>query len=563
MAASNRILSLSLGMQTVGLAEFSPALGGGLVLNNFKHTELMADPAADATRSSQIKIAITEMLHGLGIKGGPVNYSVPPQAVFTRFVKLPPVDREKVEQMITFEAQQNVPFPIDEVVWDHQLVGSGKDKMEVALVAIKADLLDDLNSAVEQAGLSTVIVDVSPMALYNAFRYNYSDAQGCSLLVDIGARTTSLIFSEPGKLFSRSIPIGSSTITAGVAKDFNEPLGAAEARKKQGGFVSLGGSYAEPSDPDLSRVSKIVRNTMTRLHAEISRSISFYRSQQQGSAPLRVFLCGGGSGMPYMREFFAEKLQLPVEFFNPLRNVRVTSKVDVDSVSRHAHMMGELVGLGLRSVGSCPIELNLEPASVVNRRKLAAKRPFVLLAGACVLLGIAGWWLYFLRAASVERTVLEQLNPKISALQAKENKFKSTRAEIKKQTEIASPLLQAVADRQFWVHLIDDINERLPSRFVWITSLEPAELAAGGAPARPGEKPRGVSGIKIRGLYLDNPKAANVVDEFLANLAASEFFSIDVNKKNEVMPVRATPTATEWAYEYELRLPLKKPISLQ
>ena len=85
----------------------------------------------------------------------------------------------------------------------------------------------------------------------------------------------------------------------------------------------------KPADADVARVSKIVRGTMTRLHAELMRSISHYRAQQQGSRPDRVFLCGGSASMPYMREFFHEKLQLPIEFFNPLQNVTVSESANV------------------------------------------------------------------------------------------------------------------------------------------------------------------------------------------------------------------------------------------
>ena len=128
--------------------------------------------------------------------------------------------------------------------------------------------------------------------LYNAFRYNYSGIPGCSLLVDIGARTTNVLFIEPGRIFSRSVPIGGSSITAAIAKEFGESFAEAESRKRRDGFVSLGGAYAEPADPDVARVSKIVRTTMTRLHAELMRSISHYRAQQQGSRPDRIFLSG-------------------------------------------------------------------------------------------------------------------------------------------------------------------------------------------------------------------------------------------------------------------------------
>src|SRR5207245_6115060 len=112
-----------------------------------------------------------------------VNYAVPSQSVFARFVKLPGLDATKIDKIIAFEAQQNVPFPIDEVVWDYQLVGGGLDQqVQVVLVAIKVDLLEEINAAIEETGLRTSIVDVAPMARYNAFRYNYSDLSDCSLL---------------------------------------------------------------------------------------------------------------------------------------------------------------------------------------------------------------------------------------------------------------------------------------------------------------------------------------------------------------------------------------------
>ena len=148
----------------------------------------------------------------------------------------------------------------------------------------------------------------------------------------------------------------------------------------------------------------MIRNSMTRLHAEISRSISFYKSQQHGAQPTRVFLCGGSAGLPYMREFFQEKLQLPVEFFNPLRNVAVAPNLNTEAISRSAHTLGELVGLALRSATTCPMELNLRPASVVRRHRLAEQRPYIILAGLSLLLALAGWWLFYDRGAKVTGT---------------------------------------------------------------------------------------------------------------------------------------------------------------
>ena len=170
MAASNRILTLNLGTQTVAVADFRTGQNGGLVLTNYKTSELLADPALpDATRLAQTKLTLGEMVAALGHKGHKVNFAISSQAIFTRFVKLPSVGEEQVDQIVTFEAQQNVPYPIHEVVWAYQLVDSGDpSQVEVVIVAIKADLLDEINDAVEASGLKTTTVDVAPMALYNA-----------------------------------------------------------------------------------------------------------------------------------------------------------------------------------------------------------------------------------------------------------------------------------------------------------------------------------------------------------------------------------------------------------
>jgi type IV pilus assembly protein PilM len=584
MRALPRIVTLNLGSQTIGLAEFHAQPHGGLVLKSYRLREILADPSAETDRIDQITAALRSMMIKLGIKPGPVHYAVSGQSVFARFVKLPSVDQEKIERIITFEAQQNVPFPIEEVVWDYQLVGSNAvDKIEVVLVAIKADLLEGINAAVEAAGLATTLVDVATMSLYNAFRYNYSELRGCSLVIDIGARTTNLLFIEPGKVFSRSIPIGGSSITSAVAKEFNEPFPAAEKRKVQDGFVSLGGAYAEASDPDVARVSKLVRNTMTRLHSELARSISFYRSQQQGSSPERVFLCGATASTPYMRDFFHEKLQLPIEFFNPLRNVTVAPSVAIEEVARSAHLLGELVGLALRSTTTCPMELNLRPANVVRRQRLAERRPFLIVAAACFLLGLIGWGFYYLRAAHVEAAVADRLQIEVDRMRGVEGQLDKLRRETATLDAVATPLLTAIKGRGAWLRILDDLNARLPKENIWITELAPTSagkvigergpagatpMPAAAAIKGPGNKRPGapatapmIDGVFVRGLYLFNPKQQEVVVDYFRNLLGSPIFEIDPNHQAQVIKP-STPTSTEWAYPYELRLTLREPLAL-
>ncbi|MEY2479786.1 MAG: type pilus assembly protein PilM [Verrucomicrobiota bacterium] len=584
MAILPRIICLNLGSQTIGLAEFEAQPKGGLILHGQRFREILgADAADENARCAQIVRALREMMSELQLKSDRVNYAVAAQSVFARFVKLPAVEEEKIERIIGFEAQQNVPFPIDEVVWDYQLVGGGaEEQIQVVLVAIKADLLEGINAAVEAADLHTAIVDVATMALYNAFRYNYADVGGSALLVDIGARTTNLLFIESGKIFSRSVPIGGSSISSIIAKEFDEPFAAAEYRKKRDGFVSLGGAYAEPSDPDVGRVSKIVRTTMTRLHAEIMRSISHYRAQQQGSQPAKVFLCGGTASTPYMREFFQEKLQAPVEFFNPLRNVAVAENVVASEVARSAHLLGELVGLALRSATTCPMELNLRPASVVRAHALQRRRPILILAAACFVLGLLGWGIYFAFGARALHQAADKIDIKISGMRAIESRMNEVRKQTNSLDSVAAPLLDAINDRNFWLEIIEELNARLPKEDIWITELiatsggkpvggqlrggrpEPSATPSA-TPARSGATTAvatpAIDGILVRGLYMFNPKQQEVVVDYFRNLVASPYFSIDPKNQAAVMKP-STPNNSEWAFPYELRLPLRKPVKL-
>ena len=581
MARSTRLLALNLGSQTIGLAEFEAQPHGGLVLLNHRFREIALDPASEGMRRAQVASTLREMMAEMQIRHRTVNYAVPAQTVFARFLKLPPVEEEKIERIIAFEAQQNVPFPIDEVVWDYQVIGGGgEQQIQVLLVAIKADLLDKTNAAVEETGLRTAVVDVATMALYNAFRYNYSELPGCSLIVDIGARTTNLLFVEPQKIFSRSIRIGGSSVTAAIAKEFSEPFAAADLRKKRDAFVSFGGVCAKRSDPEVARFSKLMRSTLTRLHAEVMRSISHYRAEQQGNAPERLFVCGGTASTPYLREFFREKLQLPVEYFNSLRNVAVAPSALVEELTRSAHLLGELVGLALRGVGDCPMSVNLRPAIVARRQELEKRQPFLVMAAAAVVLAPLAWGFYYSRASQVTAAAAEKIKNINAPMRVAEAKLAKLRQLASGLDAVSVPLVSAINARFFWTQILEDLNARLPKEDIWITELFPT---SGGKPIGYDQKPSGeltqpitasrpptakhpnagpaIDGLLLRGLYLYNAKQQEVVVDYFRNLVGSPFFNVDPN--NPARAIKSTiPDNTAWAFRYELHLALKKPVPL-
>src|SRR5476651_1426190 len=334
MLNSKSFLTVDFGAGSLKLAEFEVNEAGGLRLKTFAIKPLGAEGAQETAREATILKALQDTLVEKGIKAKSVNVCAPGYHVFSKFVKLPPVDAGKVTQIIQYEAQQNVPFPLAEVVWDYQILGSAPGgELEVLLVAVKSEVVEGLFRVVAQAKLQLQLCDASPAALINAFRYNYGDIEDCTMLLDIGAKTSNLIFFEKGKVFSRSINLGANSITQDFASEAKLKFADAEQIKVAEGFVSLGGAYEEPESENQAAISKIARQFMTKLHIQVNQTIQFYRGQQGGAQPQRLFLSGGASIMPYTAQFFAEKLNIPVEYFNPLRNVQIDPSVSLEELA--------------------------------------------------------------------------------------------------------------------------------------------------------------------------------------------------------------------------------------
>src|SRR5690349_11373574 len=425
MLNTKSFLAVDFGAGSLKLAEFEVNEAGGLRLKHYGFRPLGAEGAQESAREAVIQKALQELVAEKGIKAKTVNVCAPGFHVFSKFVKLPPVDAGKVNQIIQYEAQQNVPFPLEEVVWDYQILGStAGGELEVLLVAIKADIVEGLFRVTEAAGLHLQLTDVSPAALCNAFRFNYGDLEDCTMLLDIGAKTSNLLFFEKGKVFSRSINLGANSITQDFANESKLKFDKAEKLKIDEGFVSLGGAYEEPENANQAAISKIARQFMTRLHIQVNQTMQFYRGQQGGSAPQRLYLAGGASLMPYTAQFFAEKLNVPVEYFNPFRNVQIDAAINLEDLARHAHALGEVVGLGLRNLAHCPVELNLMPESTLNWVQFNQKKPYFIATIFSLVLVVFATGFLFSKLAGVKKAALDKITPQVEDATRKSDQLK-------------------------------------------------------------------------------------------------------------------------------------------
>ncbi len=460
MLNTKSFLTVDFGAGSLKLAEFEINEAGGLRLENFAIKPLGLEGSQESTREKIILQALQGVLTEKDIKSKNVNVCAPGFHVFSKFVKLPPVDASKVGQIIQYEAQQNVPFPLAEVVWDYQILGSAASgELEVLLVAIKSDIVEGLFRIAEESKLKLTLCDASPAALCNAFRYNYGDLEDCTMLLDIGAKTSNLLFFEKGKVFSRSINLGANTITQDFATEAKLKFDDAEKIKIAEGFVSLGGAYEEPDNAHQAAISKIARQFMTKLHIQVNQTMQFYRGQQGGAAPQRLFLSGGASIMPYTAQFFAEKLNVPVEYFNPFRNVQINPAVNLEDLSRAAHSLGEVVGLGLRNLANCPVEMNLMPESTLRWQSFNEKKPFFIATVISLVLVALGVGFLFQKLAVNKEAEIEHLGPKVAALSAKSEQFNAAYKKLQKSQAEADQISTWLQQRFYWADFLSELRQ--------------------------------------------------------------------------------------------------------
>ncbi len=568
--ADDRIITFNLGSQQVTGAVFSKTSGGGLRLERVEKREFAGDPADD-NALAQCAASLKDIVSTIKAGGAKSTYVVSSFPVLMKFASLPALDGEQVDQIVEFEAQQQVPYPINEVAWGYQLMGDPDDiEVEVVLAAIKAEELTEIDEIVSGSGLKSLGAEVAPIALYNALRFNYSDTEGVGVLVDIGARTTDIIFMEDNKMFIRTVKIGGADISRSISKEFGVDYAAADYRKIADGFVALGGAYADHDDPEIAAISKVVRNSLTRLHSEIMRTVNFYRSQQGGSAPTFVLLSGATSGLPFIREFFAEKLSLPVDYFNAFRNVTVAGSVDQDSVAQNAHTMGELVGSAINQTGGAPVEIELIPESVKASKDLDKRKPSLVLALIAVvaLLGALGF--YFSKGAGIAAERAESISVKADNLKKFNGEIEGLKEEIEIIDGKKMPFVESIRHRVYWVEVFNFLGEKMDSDVMFMTVLEPL---ADGQPVIPDQdgglitvadgSEAVIDSFEIKGLWRENPRGPEVVYDYFKRLkedaeseSGNSFFDLKNVDIGEMVTVTTGSSNDRYAYDFKMVLPL-------
>lgn len=549
MFASRRTLAVDVGASKVVLAEFVASGEGPADLADYGIASLGVESERETDLSAYIVSALREILRERGIRPAPTVMSISGQVVFPRYVKLPSAAGEDLEKMIRLEAEQNVPFPIDEVVWDYQIIATEEGLRHVMLVAAKTDIVTRMAECVIAAGLEPLLVDAAPMALYNAVRFNYPDLDGCTMVLDIGARASTLIFVEGNRIFIRSIPVAGYAVTVEIMKAFEVGFPEAEKLKQEHAFVALGGTYGGPEDTVAERISKIARGVVTRLHAEINRSINFYRSQQEGSPPVRALLTGGSSIMPHLDTFFREKLGVEVDFFDPFRNLPMRPEL-AGRVARDRHLLGEVVGLSLRRTLRCPVEISLMPPVLEARQRRRRRQPFFAVAALGVAMTLLCWWVYFLRMRDLRGELSKTVTDQTARLKAVAEEVEAVRSEEAAVRAQVEDLAERVRSRTRWAEILAAIHACLPEG-VWLQEVTPGFQDGMLVHVD-------ISGRGFKDKFKDVEGQPTAAEHLLDRLRRTEWF----DERSEISRLSVL-RASDYARDFSMRLVLRNPWRLR
>ena len=467
---AKRYLTLDIGASAVKLAEFEGGKGG-LTLVNYGIAALAA-PLDAGNAGALLSPALLDIVREKGIKPGPVAISISGQMVFPRFASIAAAGgAEKFDQMIRFEIEQNIPFPIDEMICDRQVLGDNENgEKNVMIVAAKTDQVEDIAAAVRGAGFTTELVDVAPIAITNVLRYAGAAEDECCVLLDIGSKTTSLVIADGDKLYNRSIPVAGNTITKEIASALGCTAEEAEAYKREAAYVALGG-VVEDEDETRDRVSKVCRAVMTRLHAEVSRSINFYRSQQGGSVPVKLYITGGTALLPQLDRFFSESLQLEVEYVNPFAVVGTGPKIDTEALESDGTLLPAVVGLAVHMAGLATFSINLLPPSLLKERADVARIPFVAIGAVAFIAAFALVMLAARRSATMAEAENSAVSAEASRLRSVESKVKDAVAVEEREAAKADVFKTLLVKRNLSVGKLMAIRTALGNE-MWIEKWE-------------------------------------------------------------------------------------------
>ena len=465
-----------------------------LAFDYIEHAKILSQPDADP--DMLIRAALDKFVERNDVSGDQLYVGVPGQAGLTRFVKLPPVEPKKIPEIVTFEAKQQIPFPLEDVVWDYQKIGAGDEEedediglaleQEVGLFALKKDVVRQHLAPFGERGLAVDTVQLAPVSLYNFVAFDHflreakrhaaaeeagepveidEEAGDTLVLLDVGADKTDVVITDGDSMWFRNLPIGGNHFTRALTKELKLTFAKAEHLKR---------NATKTKDP--KALYQAMRPVFQDFANELQRSIGYYQSTHRQNVIKEVLGVGNGFRLQGLQKFLSQSLGKPVNRLRAYHDLVGDDVVKSPAFAENLPSFTVAYGLALQGIGQTPIQTNLLPQEVRLDRLVREKKPWSLAAAAAVLLGFClVFFGNYRKLSAVERpefdpqaegSAVKLASAATTQFQGWQSDFDAKLAAYdKKRSEGDTIIGVDRADQKLrWLQVLDAVNEALPIR---------------------------------------------------------------------------------------------------
>jgi type IV pilus assembly protein PilM len=471
MAGTGRVWGIDIGQ--CGLKALrGRATSDGIQVDSFDYIEypkILTQPDADP--EELVREALKQFLSRNSLRGDKVAIAVSGQSGLARFIKLPPVDEKKLPDLVQFEAKQQIPFALEDVVWDFQklpTLESDEDEdigTEVGLFAMKRDQLQRLLKPLVDQDVEIDIVQLAPVSVFNAVAHDrliplteteLLDARKWVTILSIGTESSDLVVTNGMRIWQRSIPIGGNHFTKQLTTDLKLTFANAELAKR---------NAREAADP--RAIFQSMRPVFSDLSTQIQRSLAYFGSLEKKAKVEKLYVLGNAIKLPGLTQFLEKNLELPVERFEKFEKLTGEEVLGAATFADNAATFPVVYGLITQGLGQARIRTNLIPREIIRSRHIRAKKPWLAAMAAALLAAFAFNYMFYWRAWNeVNLKQWESVKSSVTTLQSTASSYESKDTELKATIEsldnIGAEAVGAADGRVLWLELLKAITASLP-----------------------------------------------------------------------------------------------------
>jgi type IV pilus assembly protein PilM len=449
-----------------------------------EHPKILSQPDADPDQLT--REALEKFLERNTLRGDQVVISVPGQSGLARFVKLPPVEEKKITDIVRFEAKQQIPFPLDEVVWDYQKIGTGTVtdgfamETEIGLFAMKRDMVSRSLEHFQNVNVEVHTVQMAPLALCNFVSYDLlSKEEGqeapkkegeeeeekgpnafkkrCVVALDIGTDNSNLVITDGDRIiWQRPIPHGGNHFTRALTKELKLTFAKAEHVKRNA-----------TKSPDLKKILSALKPVLNDFVGEVQRSLGYFTNTHRDAQVEYVVGLGNAFRLPGLQKFLSEKLQLEVKKLQKIERLDGDAVTTAPAFTQNIMSFAVAYGLALQGLKRTRLHTNLLPHDIRFERMIRAKKPWAVTIAASLLLGAAclgmGYKLqYYAVAAPVIKDAIDRDTRKAQDVVNETRQVDNRKGEVEKAENWIRGIVKGQDDRIDWLLLDRFVNECLP-----------------------------------------------------------------------------------------------------